>query len=78
MAAGDSRIVMPGYVYGEAKAQLFANARAFVLPSLLEGLPIALLEALAVGLPIVASSIPPNVQVLGGDGDAVRLFSPEG
>ena len=27
-------------------------------------------------LPIVASSIPPNVEVLGRDGDAVRLFPP--
>jgi glycosyltransferase involved in cell wall biosynthesis len=76
LVAGDDRIVMPGYVYGDAKAQLFANARAFVLPSLLEGLPIALLEALSARLPIVASSIPPNVQVLGGEGDAVRLFPP--
>jgi glycosyltransferase involved in cell wall biosynthesis len=76
LAAGDDRIVMAGYVYGDAKAQLFANARAFVLPSLLEGLPIALLEALSARLPIVASSIPPNVQVLGGEGDGVRLFPP--
>ena len=76
LAAGDDRIVMPGYVYGDAKAQLLANARAFVLPSLLEGLPIVLLEALAARLPIVASSIAPNVEVLGGEGEAVRLAEP--
>ena len=76
LAAGDDRVVMPGWVYGDAKAQLLANARAFVLPSLLEGLPIVLLEALAARLPIVASSIAPNVEVLGGEGDAVRLVGP--
>jgi glycosyltransferase involved in cell wall biosynthesis len=76
LAARDERVVLPGYVYGDEKAQLFANARAFVLPSVLEGLPIVLLEALSARLPIVASSIPPNVEVLGRDGDAVRLFPP--
>jgi glycosyltransferase involved in cell wall biosynthesis len=76
LAAEDDRIVMPGYLYGDAKAQLLANARAFVLPSLLEGLPIALLEALSAHLPIVASSIPPNVEVLGNEGDGVRLSAP--
>ena len=53
-----------------------ASSCAFVLPSLLEGLPIALLEALAARLPIVASSIPPNLEVLGDEGDAVRLSAP--
>jgi glycosyltransferase involved in cell wall biosynthesis len=76
LAADDDRVVLPGFVYGDAKAQLLANARAFVLPSLLEGLPIVLLEALAAHLPIVASSIAPNMEVLGRDRDSVRLVEP--
>jgi glycosyltransferase involved in cell wall biosynthesis len=44
---------------------------------LLEGLPIALLEALSARRPIVASSIPPHVEVLEEDGDGVRLVVPD-
>jgi glycosyltransferase involved in cell wall biosynthesis len=36
------------------------NADLFVLPSLEEGMSIALLEAMALGIPLVASSIPGN------------------
>src|SRR6266487_2797442 len=39
-------------------AALFSAADAFVLPSLAEGMPLALVEALASGLPIIASDIP--------------------
>jgi glycosyltransferase involved in cell wall biosynthesis len=39
----------------------------FVFPSLWEGLPIALVEALEMGLPVVASDIPPNREVVRDD-----------
>jgi len=63
MAAEDSRIVMTGYVTGEALNQIYSNARLFVLPSYHEGLPICLLEAMSYGLPVLVSDIPANKEV---------------
>jgi glycosyltransferase involved in cell wall biosynthesis len=65
LASRDPRVIMPGYVYGEVLEELYSNAAAFVLPSLLEGLPLTLLEAASYGVPIIASDIPPHIEVLG-------------
>ena len=48
----------------------------FVLPSREEGMSIALLEAMALGMPIVASAIPGNRGLIRGGIDGV-LFEPE-
>jgi poly(glycerol-phosphate) alpha-glucosyltransferase len=53
-AAGDSAAFL-GPVYGAAKADLLGAARFIVLPSLSEGLPMAILEAWAAGVPTVMS-----------------------
>jgi glycosyltransferase involved in cell wall biosynthesis len=52
---------------------LLSAADLFVLPSPWEGLPNALIEAMAVGTPIVAADIPPVREVLGQRFDAILV-----
>ncbi len=51
-------VVLTGFITGQGLAELFSNTRLFVLPSYYEGLPIALMEALGYGVPVLVSDIP--------------------
>ena len=57
------KVVFTGFTTGEDLRQLYSHARAFVLPSVNEGFPMVLLEAMAYGLPILCSDIPGTRQV---------------
>jgi len=63
MAGEDDQIIMTGYITGEPLNQVYSHARLFVLPSYHEGLPLALLEAMSYGLPVLVSDIPANKEV---------------
>lgn len=65
-------VVFTGNADRELMAELYSNALLFLLPSELEGMSIALLEAMSCGLPVVVSDIPENVCVVGADGFTFR------
>ena len=66
--ADPERVCFVGHLGGDELAEVFSNAYAFVLPSYIEGMSMALLEAIAYALPVLASDIPENRAVLGDFG----------
>jgi glycosyltransferase involved in cell wall biosynthesis len=50
--------------YREDVADLLANCDVFVLPSLTEGLPVSVLEAMAASRPVIASEVGGNKEVV--------------
>jgi glycosyltransferase involved in cell wall biosynthesis len=54
---GLAKIEFLGHLQGLAKLKEFQRADAYLFPSWTEGLPISVLEAMAQGLPIVASAV---------------------
>lgn len=65
---GDASIVLTGYQRGDVLRSLFAGARFIVHPSMSEGLPIAVLEAMSFGKTVIASDIPENAEAIGDCG----------
>jgi glycosyltransferase involved in cell wall biosynthesis len=64
----DSRVVFTGYQSGAALDQLYAHAYLCVHPSEVEGLPIAVLEAMSHGRAVLVSDIPENLEAIGDAG----------
>lgn len=68
LAENDKRIIFPGFVEGRLLEELFSNSAIYVQPSEIEGLSIALLEAMSYGLPCLVSDIPENIEAIGNCG----------
>jgi glycosyltransferase involved in cell wall biosynthesis len=66
------RIKILDWVSGEALDELLTNALIFVLPSDLEGLSLALLDAMGAGLCVVASDVPENREAVEDAGFTFR------
>jgi glycosyltransferase involved in cell wall biosynthesis len=68
----NDRIRFLDYVSGEALDELLTHAMLFVLPSDLEGLSLALLEAMGAGRCVLTSDIPENCELVDGVGFTFR------
>jgi glycosyltransferase involved in cell wall biosynthesis len=66
------RIRFLDWVSGDALEALLTNAMIFVLPSDLEGLSLALLDAMGAGLCVLTSDIPENRELVDGVGFTFR------
>ena len=75
----DDKIHLIGRVGKNDRDFLLKRCRFFIQPSLLEGMPLTILESLAAGCPVIATRIPGVVEILkdGWNGRLVNPGSPE-
>lgn len=62
-----------GYVRGEEKIRLLNSADVFVFPSYGEGCPVSVLEALAVGLPIIYTEVGALPDILENNKNGIKV-----
>lgn len=66
-------VIFPGFIEEEDKAAIMKAANVFCFPSYYEGFGIPILEAMSLGVPVVASDILPHREIAG---DSVMFFNP--
>jgi glycosyltransferase involved in cell wall biosynthesis len=69
----EDSVHLTGWIPREELLQLYARAQAFIYPSTFEGFGMPVLEAMAAGIPVACSDIPPLREVAG---DAALFFDP--
>lgn len=67
-APAQADIRLPGFISAGDRQKLYAEAAAFVFPSLLEGFGSPQTEAMAAGLPLILSDIPTSREISGDYG----------
>lgn len=69
----ESSIIMKDFVPNSEIVSMYQNSSVFVLPSLEEGVPRTILEAMSCGIPVVCSRLPQLVDIVEGCGLLVPL-----
>jgi phosphatidylinositol alpha-mannosyltransferase len=64
----DAKVEFRGRRDGQQLVDEYAHAQAFVLPSDREGMALVAIEAMAAGLPVIATAVPGNTELLDGVG----------
>lgn len=70
-------VELRGYVPPEDRRALIAGAVALVMPSLMEGFGLPVVEAMTLGVPVIASDRGSLPEVLGGAGELFSATDPE-
>ena len=69
----DSEVIMPGWVEEEDMPYIYNAATAFIFPSKHEGFGIPIIQAMACGVPVIASNIPVLKEIAE---EAAMFFNP--
>lgn len=71
----EEKVILPGHIDDEDMPAIYNGADLFVLPSLHEGFGIPLLEAMACGIPVIASNVTSLPEIVGDAGILVNPYN---
>lgn len=73
----ENSVIMKDFVPNSEIVNMYHNSSVFVLPSLEEGVPRTILEAMSCGIPVVCSNLPQLTGIVGEGGLLVPLKNPQ-
>ncbi|WGI17648.1 glycosyltransferase family 4 protein [Methanonatronarchaeum sp. AMET-Sl] len=72
----DQSIIFKDFTPNKEMPQLYNESKAFILPSLTEGVPRTVLESLSCGTPVITTNLPQLKQIVNGCGYMVHKKNP--
>jgi len=70
-------VFLPGFIDEKDKPLIFRLAHVFCFPSFYEGFGIPVLEAMTLGIPVLASNIPPHIEISEGSISVFDVNNPK-